>query len=325
MIKIIKAGIFDTFQDHGRVGFAKWGINTNGAMDPFAFRVANALVGNTLNNAVLEMHFPAPQILFSADAIISITGADFSPEINGRAVPSWKTIQVPAGGLLTFTKKAKGMRCYLSVHGGFDIPGWLGSFSTNVKSKVGGYQGRPLKRGDEIALGNPIFTVVADALEVLPHSVNRSLLYDDQPVRIIQGHEWSWLDQSSSVRIMSTQFSIDPTSDRMASFLKHDPIHFVRQDQLLSSAVTVGTIQALPSGKLCVLMADHQTTGGYPRVGHIISAHLPKFSQLSPGEKFTFALCTVEEAEKMLFSLQSSVSALSKNLYQKLSDHYGIN
>lgn len=325
MIKIIKAGILDTVQDDGRFGFAKWGINSNGAMDHFARAVGNALIGNAPGTAVIEMHFPAPQILFSSNAIISITGADFSPEVNGLPVPGGKAINLPAGSLLTFTRRKKGMRCYLSVHGGFAVPSWLGSASTNLKSKTGGLSGEGLKTAEEIAFGHQTFKGINREVVVFPWSVNRSLVYDDRPVCFLPGREWSALATSSATRITTTPFSIESSSDRMASFLKHDPIHFSNNDQLLSAAVTFGTMQALPSGKLCVLMADHQTTGGYPRVGHIITAHLPKFSQLSPGETFSFEETTAEEAEKMLLSLQSWIVTLSKNVHQKLSDHYGLN
>lgn len=326
MIRILKAGILDTFQDNGRFGFARWGVNSNGAMDQFASGVSNALVGNALETAVLEIHFPAPEILFLSDSLISLAGADFSPLINGSRVPVWKSIHVPAGAVLTFSKKVKGMRCYLSVQSGFDLPAWLGSASTNLKSKTGGFSGRALKKGDEITFRQrkPASDPRTDVM-TFPWSVNHSFIYSDEPVKITPGNEWNWLDATSARLMVTTKMSIESSSDRMASFLRHDPISFVRHDQLLSSAVTFGTIQALPSGKLCVLMADHQTTGGYPRVAHIISAHLPKFSQSGPGEMFTFSRTTVEEAEKMLLSLQDLLLSLKKSLHEKLVGHYGVN
>lgn len=326
MIRILKTGILDTFQDNGRFGFAKWGVNTNGAMDQFALGTANALVGNELDTNVLEIHFPGPEILFLSDSLICLTGADFAPTINGTTIPVWKSIHVQAGAVLGFAKKVKGMRSYLSVHGGFNLPAWLGSASTNLKSKTGGLDGRALKKGDEIAFNErKLIPKTTTDLIIFPWSVNHSFVYSNEPVQIIPGSEWNWLDQNSARVIVSDKVAVESSSDRMASFLRHDPIKFVRRDQLLSSAVTFGTIQALPSGKLCVLMADHQTTGGYPRVAHIISAHLPKFSQLSPGETFTFSQTTVEEAEKMLLSLQSSLLSLNKNLQEKLFNHYGVN
>lgn len=326
MIKILKPGVLDTFQDSGRFGFSKWGVNTNGSMDQFASAVANALVGNSQNAAVIEMHFPAPRILFLSDALISLTGADFSATVNGRKAPVWKSVVVPAQSVLEFTKKIKGARGYLAIHGGFDLPLWLGSASTNLKSKTGGLEGRCLKTGDLIGLKTANFrNIEADGLKIFPWSVNVSHVYDENTFSILPGREWNWMDERAANMITSTSFAIDASSDRMASLLTHTPIQFVKHEQLLSSAVTRGTIQALPSGKLCVLMADHQTTGGYPRIGHVISAHLPKFSQLNPGESFSFSKTNLEQAEKMLLSLHESVSALRKNLLHKLNSHYGIN
>ena len=325
-IKMGKTGILDTLQDEGRFGFSKWGINTNGAMDRFAMAAANALVGNNPNTAVMEIHFPGPELVFPSAALISLAGADFSAVISDQNIPVWKTIQVSSGSVLRFSRKQKGMRSYLAIHGGFEVTPWLGSISTNIKSHTGGWEGRSLKKNDELPIGvGPMSTRINNELVIFPWSVNASPVYDESgPVDFAFGNEWSWLDHASQSSFAKHQFSILPSSDRMATFLAHDTLHLKHTRQLLSSAVTVGTIQALPSGKLCVLMSDHQTTGGYPRVGHIISAHLPRFAQLSPGDTFTFQHTSIKEAEKMLFSLQSSVMALTTSLKHKLHKHYGV-
>lgn len=325
-IKILKPGILDTLQDRGRFGYASWGVNSNGAMDQFALSVANALVGNDIENPVMEIHFPGPEILFSSDALISITGAEFSASVNDQLLPSWKSIQLSAGSVLRFTRKQKGMRCYLAIHGGFQVDPWLGSVSTNLKAHTGGLDGRGLKKNDEVGIKSGYLTSrLEKKFSILPWTANASHVYNDnQPILFTPGIEWEWLEESGKKTILSKEFSIASSSDRMATFLLHDQLQFKRTDQLLSSAVTFGTIQALPSGKLCVLMADHQTTGGYPRVGHIISAHLPRFAQLSPSENFSFKQVSVEEAEKMLFSLQSSVMALKISLKEKLNHRYGV-
>jgi antagonist of KipI len=325
MIKILKPGILDTFQDQGRHGYAKWGVNVNGAMDQFALAAGNALVGNEINTCALEMHFPAAEILFSRETLISITGADFSPAINGHSIPGWKTIQVPAGAVLNFGKRINGMRSYLSVHGGFANLSWLGSSSTNLKSKTGGLEGRALKRGDEIQINTSNVSIgIENAWHVFPWSVSHNFVYDDDNVLILPGNEWNWVNERSLLSLLTEKLTIESSSDRMASFIRNEPLTFIRKDQLLSSAVNVGTIQGLPSGKLCVLMADHQTTGGYPRIAHVVSAHLPKFSQITPGQPFQFSLTTIAEAEKMLLSLQETLLNLKEILYKKLSDHYGF-
>lgn len=322
----MKTGILDTLQDRGRFGFAKWGINSNGAMDQFAMNVANALVGNDHGIAVMEIHFPGPEILFSTDALVSLTGADFSANVNDQPIPIWKSIQLSSGSVLRFSRKLKGMRCYLAIHGGFEVAPWLGSVSTNLKSHTGGFEGRGLKKNDELTINSGWLTSrLKKKLSILPWSANTNHVYDDnEPILFTAGNEWGWLDESSQKNVLSGKFSIASSSDRMGIFLLHETLQFKRTEQLLSSAVTFGTIQALPSGKLCVLMADHQTTGGYPRVGHIISSHLPRFAQLSPGEKFSLKKVSVEEAEKMLFSLQSSAMALATSLKEKLNHRYAV-
>jgi antagonist of KipI len=325
-LTIVKAGVLDTVQDYGRAGYAKWGINNNGAMDQFAMSAANALTGNEIRTAVIEMHFPAPTILFSAETLISLTGGDFAASINGHAVPMWKSIEVPAGSVLTFSRKQKGMRCYLSVHGGLDLPEWLGSASTNLKARMGGLNGSVIKKGDQISVRRgSVSSHIGKELRVFPWTVNTREIYNDQqPVMITRGNEWEWLDEQSRSVLLTASLSIDSSSDRMASFLIHPKLKLENRKQLLSSAVTLGTIQALPSGKLCVLMADHQTTGGYPRIGHVITAHMPKLAQLSPGETFLFQETSVEESEKMLFSLQGSIHTMANFVKEKLLQHYAI-
>jgi antagonist of KipI len=324
-LQVVKTGIHDTIQDGGRPGYARWGINTNGAMDSFARSAANALVGNGMNAAVLEIHFPSPEILFHANALVSITGADFTPSIGHNVVPTWKTLQVPGGSVLSFGRKVNGMRCYVAVHGGLDVPEWLGSRSTNTKACVGGLDGRLLRKDDHINIApGRFFSRIGKQLITSSWSVSHQGVYNPQePIGLIQGREFDWLDESSKARIFQESFSITPSSDRMASFLQHAPITFASAEQLLSSAVMFGTIQALPSGQLCVLMADHQTTGGYPKVAHVISAHLPRFAQLSPGEHFTFKQTTIEDAEKMLLSLHHTIMTLNASLTEKLESLYG--
>lgn len=295
-------------------------------MDQFAMNVANSLVGNEPDSAVIEIHFPGPEIQFSSNALISLTGADFSANVNGQPVPVWKTIQLPSGSVLSFSRKQKGMRCYLAIHGGFELQDWLGSMSTNLRSHTGGFNGRALKKNDELSIRRTqLASKLESTLAILPWTANVSHVYpNSHPIFFTKGNEWEWLEEQSRQTISSEKFLVDPASDRMATFLRHGPLALQRKEQLLSSAVVFGTIQCLPSGKLCVLMADHQTTGGYPRVGHIITAHLPRFAQLSPGENFSLEQTAVEDAEKMLFSLHSSVVTLTSSLREKLNHRYGI-
>ena len=152
-LTIIKAGILDSVQDLGRPGFARWGVNPGGAMDRYATQLSNVLAGNETCEAVIEMHFPGPQILFNQNALISITGGDFTPVLNDQPVSLWQPILVRKNTILQFAQWKQGARCYLAVHGGFAVQKWLKSYSTNLRACVGGWKGRRLEKGDEINFG----------------------------------------------------------------------------------------------------------------------------------------------------------------------------
>jgi antagonist of KipI len=321
-IRILKAGMFDTIQDNGRIGYGRWGINSGGVMDMYASDIANALVGNDSSCAVLEMHFPAAEILFLEETLVSITGADFSLTLNGSIpLPTWKTLIIPAQSVLSFKRPQKGARVYLAAHGGFGVDEWLGSRSTNVKSGVGGFRGRRLLKDDEIEVNGDTH-LSKRQLHVFPWSVNTKSVYQHTSIGLLKGHEFDWLSDQSSRVLTESEFSIHSSSDRMAFHLVHEMLQFEKKQELFSSAVSFGTTQLLPSGKLLTLMADHQTTGGYPRIGHVASAFLPIFSQISAGEKFRFHWITSAEAEKMLFSLRTEMNTVRNMIREKLQSHY---
>lgn len=324
-IRVIKSGVLDSLQDNGRYGYAKWGINPSGTMDRFAAQVSNALVGNHLDEGLVEIHFPAGHFLFKEDVLISICGADFSPMIDSRPIPTWKTVHVKKNEVLTFAKNTWGCRCYLAVHGGFNIPKWLGSLSTHIKASAGGHEGRALKKDDEIPLHAGRYTRNEKGSErdVFTWSTNTNAVYNEhKTIAFLEGKEWKWLTTKSQSQLLSETVTVSSSSDRMASYLIHLPMKMCKQEELLSSAVNFGTIQALPSGNLIVLMADHQTTGGYPIIGNIISAHLPKFAQLRPHERFQFKMVSMADAEKMLFSLQQKVRIIQHACLALLDQHY---
>lgn len=325
-IEVVKAGLMDTVQDNGRYGYAHWGVNPSGSMDRFAAQVANALVGNPLSMPVIEVHFPAGTFRFTRNALVGLAGADFDASVDGVRIPPWRSVAVSEGAVLMFNKKRKGCRCYIAVDSGLDIPLWLGSGSTNLKIGVGGHHGRNLKSGDFIRL-NPSrfnFDTRAAGTSILPWTINVAAIYSAPgTIRFIHGNEWEWLSASARANFGRHPFRVSAMSDRMATRLIHDALEFVHREELLSSGVSFGMIQALPNGELVVLMADHQTTGGYPRIGHIISADLPKFAQLDASAEFFLHATNVEEAEKMLLSLQSDLRKIQQACMHNLVERYG--
>ena len=318
-LKIIKAGLLDTIQDLGRYGYQHQGINPGGSMDRFSSALSNALLGKELNSPVIEMHFPAAQFLFETSCVICITGADFFPTINDIPVSTHQPIAVKEGSLLSWKGIDKGVRCYLSILNELKLEKWLGSFSTNLKAVAGGFKGRRLERYDALQLSKIQLPHIDDDFIGLPWKYNLHKPDPDE-VELIPGSEWNWLTKKSQANLLNNSFKFTPASDRMGYRLGGDPLEQDSNEQLISSAVTFGTIQLLPNGQLIILMADHQATGGYPRIAHVISAHLPKLAQMNPNEELKFAMTDVKSAEEKFAAQQQYLIALQNTCNLKMQN-----
>lgn len=323
-VLVLKAGILDTLQDAGRHGYSCWGINPGGVLDPFAAAVANALVGNDEHQAVLEFHFPAPQLLFETHCLISICGADFQPTLNGEAVPLWQPILIRKNTCLHFEYPRWGMRSYLAIHGGYHVPEWLGSFSTHLKAKAGGFHGRKLEKSDRISLGKPKFDW-ADRLKegedfsrLNWRSVPDHIYGDEKVIEILPGSEWSQLTSDSQSHLLNGEFTIDPKADRMGFPLYGPALTPELPREMISSGVSCGTLQLLPGGNLIILMADHQTTGGYPKIGHVTSAHIPRLAQLKYGSPFRFRMINLSSAESQLITQKQELAIIKRTCHEHL-------
>jgi len=302
-LTITKAGLLDTIQDEGRFGFQAAGINPGGAMDVFSARLANCLLAKPMNAAVIEMHFPAPVIRFNEAAIVCITGANFSPTINEKEIQINRPLLINKGTIIRFKKVLSGARSYLSVLNNFTVANWLNSYSTNLKAAAGGLHGGPMKSGDIIpfeTIGELHVYLKEEPFKILSWFAKPEEIPVANKIEVIKGNEWDWLDIKSQQTFLKSSFTITKVADRMGYRLSGSAMHLFEQKQLVSSSVTFGTLQLLPSGQLIVLMADHQTIGGYPRVAHVISAHLPMLAQSKPNDTFSFAFTDVNSAEQML-------------------------
>ncbi|HSC52299.1 MAG TPA: biotin-dependent carboxyltransferase family protein [Phnomibacter sp.] len=292
-IIIEKAGMLDTIQDAGRTGLSHWGINTNGPMDSFAMALANALLGNELNAPVIEMHFPAPIIRFTAPAYIALAGADFSAMLNDTPIESNRAYQVAAGSVLRFAQKKMGERIYLSARHGWQVPLVLGSYATNLKSGFGGMEGRALQKDDTIFFEEhlPPFSSTQKMSWYFPALVEKG-----NTLRIVKGPEWEWLSNDAQTCFLKNSFEISRKADRMGLHWIGQTLGLQEERSLLSAPVVMGTTQLLPSGQMLTLMADHQTVGGYPRVIQICKVDLSILAQATPGTKFTFSIIEASEA-----------------------------
>lgn len=263
-------------------------------MDRTAARLINTLLGNDENEAVLEMHFPAAEIEFGVDCTFAIGGADFSATLNETQIRNWSSFTASKGDVLRFTKPTSGSRAYLAVSGGFAIDKWLGSCSTNRVASVGGYNGRKLQQDDRLELRDP--------QTIKPHTIAPSVIpkYSRFPtVRVVESGEFGLLTAISERAFLNDGFKVTKDSNRMGFRLSGPPLHLLHKKEMVSAAVTFGTIQLLPDGQLIVLMADHQTAGGYPRIANVISTDLPLLAQLGPNDGVSFHLVSIEEAEQL--------------------------
>lgn len=304
-VRVIRAGMFTTVQDLGRVGFRSSGVVLGGASDSFAARLANLLVGNPETAAALEFTLVGPELEFLHDTVIAIAGAEF------EALPRCQPIQMAAGSRLRLGAARSGYRGYLAIAGGIAVPPLLGSRSTHVRAVFGGLAGRPLRDGDCLPV---------------PHSVPRLSgrwriderilpAYSSAPVvRVVAGAERAEFGSE----FFTEEFKVSAQSDRMGLRLAGPEVVRTSNRELLSSAVAPGTIQVPPDGRPIVLLSDAQTIGGYPRIAHVIGVDLPLVAQLRPGDRIRFREVSLEEAHVLALAREHAIAMLREGLAQKL-------
>ena len=308
-LHVITGGLQTTVQDLGRAGRQRTGIPVCGAMDRFAHRIANLLVGNDESTATLEASLLGPAITFDEPTVIAIAGGDLSATISGNDVAPWHALAVPQGATLRFGEARVGCRAYVAIAGGIDLPPVFGSRSTYLRAQFGGLEGRALRSGDVLNPGtlSPLATRISSTLRASgTTSVARWTIatsarpaYNDDPiVRVIPGAHHDLLDSASRERLVSSTFKVSSNSDRMGYRLNGVELALREPTEMLSEGVAFGTIQLPPGGEPIVLMADHQTTGGYPRIGEVASVDLPLIAQLKPGDRLRFRLVSVEKAQQ---------------------------
>jgi antagonist of KipI len=308
-LHIQKPGILTTVQDLGRQKYRRFGINPTGAMDGAAAHLINILLDNDENEGVLEMHFPAPEIRFTEQVLAVIGGADFAPTLSDKPVENWRSFVAKKASVLKFTRRAAGNRAYLAIKGGFKVDDWLESKSTNLVAAIGGFNGRKLESGDVIGCGTSQDTSEARVGQRIAPSLIP--MYRPFPtIRIIPGAEFDYLSADGLNLLENEDFSISNSSNRMGFRLSGRPLQLSQSLELVSSAVSFGTIQLLPDGQLIVLMADHQTAGGYPRIAHVIGRDLPLLAQLGANDKVAFHLITIDQAENLALEFDRELNFL---------------
>ncbi len=318
-LEILKPGALSLLQDSGRYGWQRYVVVVGGAMDEWSHRCANALLGNEADEATLEITLMGPSLRFTQSQVIVLCGADMSARIGEQALPLNRALVVRAGAQLDFGKRVTGMRVYLGVRGGFAVPSVMGSRSTYVRAAIGGLNGRALKKGDVLP--------VSDANG--PTANERALLGDRdfvelqhspvlpapaaeqrQRVRMIAGQQWGLFTEAAQAAFAQAEFQVSPQSDRMGIRLKGPVLERRHAFEMISEGVAFGTVQVPPDGQPIVLMADRQTTGGYPKIACVASVDLPLLAQRWPGESVRFEMVSIEEAQRLYVARERALDQL---------------
>jgi antagonist of KipI len=302
---VARAGFLTSVQDLGRIGFREFGVSLGGALDLFALRAANLLVGNDEHAAGLEITFAGLRLHFQDERIVAWCGGEFDVRVGPTALPAGHACLVSAGDELKFGPPKIGCRSWLAISGGIDVPIVLGSRSTDLRASFGGFNGRALRDGDELFLGEfrrssrPVGTTERISLRTAPHDWV-SPARREPLLRFVRGVDVNRFSASSVQHFTSELFAVSPDSDRMGGRLDGPELKRVDESDLISEAVAPGTIQVPPSGKPILLLGDCQTIGGYPKIAHVITVDLGIAAQLRAGDRVRFSEVSLADAHRLL-------------------------
>jgi antagonist of KipI len=288
-LTIATPGMLTTVQDLGRRGYQGLGVSVAGPMDWYSHRLANQLVGNDPMAAALEVTLLGPEIVTDGDVVVAVAGAEFDLSLDGVRVPSGEPVSVSAGGRLRFGERRRGARATLAVAGGFDVPSTLGSRATHLLSRMGPF-GRPLRAGDRLPVA-----ATARITDSQPGD-GLSLPMGGSAVRVVPAVHRDRFTDGAWETLTTARFMVTPQSNRMGYRLDGPPLAHARGADMLSEGMAVGALQVPASGLPILLMADRQTTGGYPTIANVITADLPIAGQLAPGDWIQFTPCSLGDA-----------------------------
>ena len=328
-LRILRPGLLTTVQDRGRHGLQHIGVVACGAMDPVALELANGLVGNPADAAVLEITVLGPEIAFEADVLVALTGAEMEARVGGISMPANRPVFFEKGTVLNTRRATLGSRAYLAVAGGIVLAPVLGSRSTYLPAKFGGFQGRALKAGDVLPLIPDVGVLSrnrfsklngkksdSSGLKTVGWSAPALTLPVRQPIVIhaMEGRHHAHFDAASRRAFFDATWRVTPDSNRMGFRMAGPVLAREEAAEILSEPACLGTVQVPAGGLPIALMADHQTTGGYPKIAEIAAADVPRLAQLAPGGTVQFARCTLEQAGELRRVLRQRVDAALRSL-----------
>ena len=308
MIRVQSPGLFTTVQDLGRPGYGPAGVSASGAADPTALRLGNLLLGNPPGAAALEMTLLGGTYVFPEGGIVALAGSDFRATTGSVRVEPWTATDLRPGQALTLGPTLSGARCYLCVRGGIQVKPFLGSASTHVLSGLGGLDGRPLRKGDELKFGPSTApfrqrTISRQALDLLyPQSQVKAL-------RVTQGPQWDWFSEGSRTSFCSSVYSVSEESNRMGLRLEGPAVPAVSGAHMITEGVSLGAIQVAAGGQPIILFVEQQTTGGYPKIANVISADLSAVGQLRPRDQIRFELIDAKTARTLFLQREELLAS----------------
>ena len=315
-------GLLSLVVDNGRFGNRAFGVGPSGPLDSFAYEVGNYLAGNEELMPAIEFFHPGPEITFHESALISVTGVGVAMLVNDREVFPWRPIEIPKNTTVRMFPTGQGSCGYIHIHGGWKAESWRGSHTTTLSIGLGGYQGRALKKGDVLEF---IPTELSKNVQHLNWHVSEwelNEVYADQKhICCVPGPESVCFTKNQLDQFVSQRFQIRPNSNRMGYRLVGEALLLEKKIEMVSSAVDLGTIQVLPDGQLIVLMADHQTTGGYPRLASVVSPDLPRLAQLGKQRDLYFSWCTTEMAYALLAERNRRLKELKNSCLLRLKPY----
>jgi antagonist of KipI len=329
--RVVSAGLQTTVQDLGRPRARRHAVPVGGAMDTVALRLANVLVGNDENAAVLEATLLGPALEFDAPTLIAICGADLSATIESTPLGRWRVALAPAGTTLRFGRPETGCHAYIAFAGGIDVPKVFDSRATYLRGAFGGIGGRALRDGDAIGFGEPSVLSRRIAGSLRDDSGGVSVAhwyagvtvrppYTTEPIiRLVAGAHADALDAESRTALFGDRFRVSASSDRMGYRIEGPQLRLRERVELLSEGVTFGTVQLPPGGAPIILMADGQTTGGYPRIGEVASVDLPLVAQLKPGDHLQFAPISLDDAQRLYLEREQELAQMKVGLAFRFS------
>jgi antagonist of KipI len=298
-LAVVEPGLLTTVQDLGRPGYQRLGIPPSGPLDRPAFTLANRLVGNPDGAAGLELTLRGPRLEARRDCLIAVTGADMGVTVNGAAAPAWTAVRLRPGDVVAFRMVTAGCRAYLAVGGGLDLPRALGSRSTYLRGRLGGLDGRPLQKGDVLAIGAPPAGV--DRLDGRSVPAARRPGYPPEvECRVVLGPQDDRFTPDGIAAFLAGPYEVAPQADRMGYRLKGPAIGHARGHDIISDGIPLGGIQVPGEGQPIVLLVDRQTTGGYTKIATVISPDIARIGQTRPGHRVRFRRVTLAEAHAAL-------------------------